>query len=258
MCNNRLKLNGDKTHLMLLASDRSWRTKLTEDSLGLITEPNTPRINSTRKENILGCLVSQNLKWTEHLLLNEKSLVKKLTCRLNALKLIGSVANFKTRLMFANGLFMSKLAYAMPVWGGCEDFLIRSLQVVQNKAARLVCRKGIYTPIETLLTECNWLSVAQLVVFHSIVLLYKVQKSQRPSYLFHMFTSERRYATRGENHGKLQLFSMNPPAQKLNCRSFRWRSLQTWNQLPANIRQIDNIDEFKSKLKTWIREHVEI
>ena len=31
MCNNRLKLNGDKTHIMLLASDRSWRIKLADD-----------------------------------------------------------------------------------------------------------------------------------------------------------------------------------------------------------------------------------
>ena len=160
--------------------------------------------------------------------------------------------------MFANGLFMSKLAYAMPAQGGCEDFLIRGLQVVQNKAARLVCRKEIYTSLKTLLTECNWLSVAQLVVFQSIVLLYKVRKSQRPSYLYNMFTTERRYATRGENHGKLQSSSVNPPNQILNCRSFRWRSLQIWNQLPSNIIQIDNIVEFKSKLKIWIRMHVDI
>ena len=50
--------------------------------------------------------------------------------------------------MLANGLFLSKLAYGMPVWGGCDDYLVRSLQIVQNKAARLVCRKGIYTSIK--------------------------------------------------------------------------------------------------------------
>ena len=37
--NNQLKLNGDKTHLMLLAVDKSLRSKLTNESLQLLTEP---------------------------------------------------------------------------------------------------------------------------------------------------------------------------------------------------------------------------
>ena len=184
MVNNRLKLNSDKTHLMLLGTDKTWRSKLTGDSLKLSTDPDMDMIKTSRCEKVLGCIVSQNLKWADHILLNEKSLVRQLTTRLSALKSISASANFKTRLMFANGIFLSKLAYAMPVWGGCEEYLVRSLQIVQNKAARLVCRKGIYTPISTLLGECNWLSVSQLIVYHSLVLLYKVQKCHEPKYLY--------------------------------------------------------------------------
>ena len=138
--------------------------------------------------------------------------------------------------MLANGLFLSKLAYGMPVWGGCGDYLVRSLQIVQNKAARLVCRKGIYTSIKSLLGECNWLSVRQLTVHHSLVLLFKVKKCQQPKYLYGMFTTERRYNTRGEGIGKLDCVSVSPPTQSLNCHSFRWRTVQSWNQLPASLR----------------------
>ena len=38
MCSNQLKLNEDKTHLMLVATDRAWRSKLSNDSLILTTE----------------------------------------------------------------------------------------------------------------------------------------------------------------------------------------------------------------------------
>ena len=82
---------------------------------------------------------------------NEKSLVKQLTSRLNALKLIANVANFKTRLMIANGIFCSKLIFQISLWGGTEDYLLNSLQIVQNKAARSVARRGKYTPIVDLL-----------------------------------------------------------------------------------------------------------
>ena len=37
MSNNKLKLNGDKTHLMLLATGNAWRSKLTDNSINLNT-----------------------------------------------------------------------------------------------------------------------------------------------------------------------------------------------------------------------------
>ena len=94
-------------------------------------------IRTSQNEKLLGGLVSQNLKWTDHILfgsprLGEQSLILQLGKRLAGLKHIRNVADFRTRRMIANGIFMSKLVYIIPVWGGCEKFLIRGLQVVQN------------------------------------------------------------------------------------------------------------------------------
>ena len=61
MCSNKLKLNGDKTHLMLLSSERGWRSKLTDDSLTLITSASEPPVKTTRHERLLGSIISQNL-----------------------------------------------------------------------------------------------------------------------------------------------------------------------------------------------------
>ena len=80
---------------------------------------------------------------------------------MTALKKISKVADFKTRKMLADGLFMSKLVYMIPLWGGCEKFLTKSLQVVQNKAARTITKMGIYTPVKTLLKQCGWISINQ-------------------------------------------------------------------------------------------------
>ena len=82
----------------------------------------------------------QDLKWAEHILSGEESLVKSLNTRLSALKLVGKVATFKTRKMLADGIFMSKLIYLISLWGGCEKYLIRSLQIIRNKAARVVTK----------------------------------------------------------------------------------------------------------------------
>ena len=76
MNDNKLKLNSDKTHLMLLGTDSAWRNKLSPGSLILNTGQEL--ITTTSCENLLGVFVAQNLKWTNHILLHEKSLIKQL------------------------------------------------------------------------------------------------------------------------------------------------------------------------------------
>ena len=76
------------------------------------------------------------MKWEEHILNNEESLVRSLNTRVGALKKVSKVANFINRKMIADGIFMSKLVYLIPCWGGSSKGLIKSLQTLQNKAAR--------------------------------------------------------------------------------------------------------------------------
>ena len=131
--------------------------------------------------------------------------MKQLGTRLNALRKISKFADFKTRKMLADGLFMSKLVYLIPLWGGCEKFLIKALQIIQNKAARSVTKQGIFTPVQLLLKQCGWLSVHQLVFFHTLVLLFKTNQNKTPQYLFDMTSSDLNYKTRAENPGKLRI-----------------------------------------------------
>ena len=115
-------------------------------------------------ERLFGANVHQDMRWVElqHVLDSDESLVKALNKRLGALKKISKIASFKTRKTIANGIFMSKLIYLMPLWSGCEDYLVKILQVVQNKAARVVNRQNNYTSTKAVLSACGWMSVRQL------------------------------------------------------------------------------------------------
>ena len=100
MLNNRLKLNDEKTHLMVMATSQ-YRRK----NFNLSVEIRTPTevILPTRTEKLLGALVSQDLKWTEHILHGEDSLVRGLAKRLGALKQVSKVASFKNRKWWLRG-----------------------------------------------------------------------------------------------------------------------------------------------------------
>ena len=127
----------------------------------VITTP-TATVRPSKVERLLGAHVHEDMRWKEHIMDNEESLLKALNKRQGAMKKVCRVASFKSRIMLANGVFMSKLIYLMPVWAGCEDNLTKALQVVQNKVARSVNKKDSFTPTKDLLKECGWHSFIQV------------------------------------------------------------------------------------------------
>ena len=149
-----------------------------------------------------------------------------------------------TRKNLANGIFMSKLIYLIPVWLGCEDFLVKSLQVCLNKAARQVTKLDRFTSTEVLMTQCGWLPVHQLMAFHSLVLLHKTQKQKKPTFLYQKIHSgsgppNTRQAAASTAAVSAAGLRRQPAieeselsvARKSSC----WASVHLYNQLPIEI-----------------------
>ena len=212
-------------------------------------------------ERLLGAQVHEDLRWKEHIMENEDSLMKALTKRQGAIKKVCKVASFKSRKMLANGVFMSKLIYLMPVWAGCEDYLTKALQVIQNKVARSVTKKDIFTPTKVLMKECGWLSVRQLMVYHSLVQVHKTIQHKTPSYLYERVTSQLRlldrgsqyfYKTRQEARGLLRRVPGTEAKLDLADRSWCWRGAKSYHGLPPSIKLESKLSKFKTKLRAWV------
>ena len=182
--------------------------------------------------------------------------MKSLNMRLRAVRKIRYLTNFKNRKMIAEGLFMSKLSYLIALWGGCGIGLKRSLQAIQNKAAQAVTRGDWSAPSKELLRQCGWLSVNQLIFYHSVLLVYKVKQSKHPRYLHIMHNSwTYPYLTRQAETGLIRV--INKPKLELAKNSFRWRAANYFNKLPLDIRTCSKSEEFKVKVKPWILGNVD-
>ena len=145
------------------------------------------------------------------------------------------------------------------VWGGCEGYLARSLQIIQNKVARLVTKKSWYTPVKILLAECGWLSVRQLAMYHTVLIVYKVLKTGTPSYINSMFSTDFRGMTRQALQGVIKPSPMRSVArQELSAKSFRFRAVHEYNLLPVQIKEVTSTDLFKKSAKKWIMENIPI
>ena len=264
---NKLKVNDDKTHLLVMTT-RQKRRHVDTNIMTIITP--TATVTPSSVERLLGAHIHEDMRWKEHLMTNEDSLIKSLSKRQVAIKKISSVASFKSRKMIANGIFMSKLIYLMPVWAGCEDYLARALQVIQNKVARSVTKRNTFTPTKMLMKECGWLTVKQLMEYHSLIQVHKTIQNQTPSYLYNRVSSQlsllgeaeeqRRtyhYQTRQQASGALRQLPGVEARLELSERSWCWRAARSYNSLPDRIKRLTKLSKFKTELKTWVKQTIE-
>ena len=249
MGDNKLVINDEKTHLLVMGAGGS-KLQAARSEVRIYT--GTVMVAPVETEKLLGLNIHQSLKWKEHIISNKKSMTKTLTARLNALKKLSVNANFKTRLMVANSCFMSIIIYMISVWGGTEDYIVKAVQVMQNKAARCVTKQGWFTPTKRLLLQCNWLSIHQLIFFHTALQVWRVSNTKCPVYID---TKLQLSKTRSSAQGNLRV----PVVERsLASKSFMVRSAVIWNQIPPDIRNCKTLGVFKKNLKQWIKVNVEI
>ena len=217
-------------------------------------------IEPTSNEKLLGGVISNNFTWNNHIRDNKTSMFKILTSKINALSKVSRISNFKTRKMVASGLVMSTLNYLVQLYGSCSGYLVKLLQVLQNKAARHVTRLGWDTETSVLLNQCGWFSIRQLIVFQSLILLFKIRQDKKPKYLFDKIDKKYPYKTRlaeeenaNNRIGETRIFEKET-AQK----SFIPRVTKDWNNLPNSLREITLLKMFKSKLRVWVKDTVPI
>ena len=68
---NRLKVNNDKTHLLIMTTEQKRRKHPTRAR----TEVENDIIEPTQVERLLGNFIHQDMKWTEYIINNENSLL---------------------------------------------------------------------------------------------------------------------------------------------------------------------------------------
>ena len=253
MSRNKLVLNSDKTHLLIMTT--SYQHQKHQD-FNITLDTGDEIVKPIFAEKLLGGFVSNNLKWNEHIRDNRKSLFNQLNSRINALNKVSSILSFKTRKMIANGIVISPLIYLIQLWGGTPDYLLQILQILQNRAARIVTRLDWNTPTVTLLKQCGWMSVKQLIEYHSLVLVFKIRSEQKPVYLSNKLCQTFSYSTRLATENGIR--QSNRIKHDVMKHSFVPRSTRSWNLLPSEIRQSRNVNIFKRKLEAWIASNISI
>ena len=241
MKSNSFKLNADKTHFLVMGTNRrlnSMKEKMEVrmDDMGL-TE------NKDSSVELLGVKVQGNLEWSSQV----GSLATKLKKRLSGLEKLRYVMNKSNKKSIVEGIFNSVLCYCLPLFGGCNEGDISVLQVLQNRAAHIVAKMPPRTSRQVLFNKLGWLTVLQLIAYHTLVSVFKTRLSGEPEDLAITLS-------RDNNTGHI---IMKNVVLGLYRKSFIFRGALLWNRLPSNIRKEIKIAKFKKAVKVWVAENVD-
>ena len=240
MAENMLKLNADKTHILTLGTRERLAmpgNQVTVSMDGIVLEE-----DPLHRETLLGITVDANLKWHGQI----ENLMAKLRSRLAGLAHIRFVLPYNLRKVVSEGVFNSVLGYCLPLFGGCDVGEIKDLQVMQNKAAQLVTNSPPRSIRNPMYDRLGWLTVNQLVMYHTLLAVYRVRTTGEPEYLAESLCNDNR-------NGHIILKSTKLTLLK---ESFKFRGACNWNALPNSLRSLSKIGAFKKGVKVWIKQHV--
>jgi hypothetical protein len=144
-----------------------------------------------------------------------------------------------------HALVHSHIDYCNVLLIGLPQYLIKKMQMVQNSAARVLCRLRKYDRISKVLKELHWLPVAYRIRFKLCVLVFKALHDLGPEYLKDMLT------VRNTGLRSSDTLTLVVPRTKLKVgdRAFAVSGPREWNSLPAKIRDLSDLGAFKRKLK---------
>ena len=240
MSANLFKLNAEKTHILTVGTGE--RLKNLKDKVMVTMDGVLLEENIEKTELLLGCHLESNLKWTAQI----SVLTKKLRARLVGLSSLKYIVPFRTRNTITMGMFNSILVYCLPLYGGCTATQLHSIQVLQNKAAQVVTHLPPRTSRSILYDRVKWLTVNQLISYHTLITVFKIRRNREPEYLAELLNNDNRL-------GRIIIPNTD---LGLARKSFVWRGSSAWNSLPQELRECSRIGQFKPGVKKWVKTNI--
>ena len=246
MNNNFLKLNGDKTELIIVTSKKMGTpdfTVMIGDDIITAVDPADPDYPPKN----LGVYIDRNLSMDDHI----KKVSKSISYALFSIGKIRKYLDQPSCSSLITGLIFSRLDYCNSLLYGVSQKSLNSLQLLQNRAARVLTFTPKYAHISNVLKSLHWLPVSYRIEYKMLFLCFKAQHDLAPGYLKDLlvpYVPSRRL----RSSDKALLDIKKSRLVTFGDRSFEVAAPRLWNALPIDLRECDSVDIFKKHLKTHL------
>ena len=169
--------------------------------------------------------------------------------------MIKDFVNRKNLVTLVHSLIVSKVDYCNSLFIGLPNVILKKVQFVLNRAARIIFNLPPRVPTTSSLTELHWLPLKAKIEFNICLITFKALKFNQPSYIRELLSFSSHESTSG-------LRSADDPyrlheSRAIGERGFANRSFsyivpRLYNKLLITIKLIDSLNTFKSHLKAFL------
>lgn len=210
MCHNFLRLNAAKTDLAVIRPTyhKHWSKDLFLNLDGFT-------ISSSSNMKNLRVIFDLTLTFKPHI----REISKTAYFHLCNIAKIHPVLSFHNAVLHA--VVFARLDYCNSLFSGLPNCTTRSLQLVQNSAARILTRTSRYTHITPILASLHWLPIQTRADFKVLLLTYKALNWLKWTDLLIPYISQ--HSLCSLNSRLLVIPSVNK--KTTGCRAFSYRAL---------------------------------
>ena len=115
-------------------------------------------------------MLASDFTWSDYV----EHVISKVNQRFGLLRSIKHLLPLNTLKLFYNSLVLSVFDYADLVWGDKDNVsLTNDLQILQNKAAKIILNRPLYSSATDAIETLKWLNLEQRRLYHPCMYVYK-------------------------------------------------------------------------------------
>jgi len=242
---NGLKINPDKTQCIFIGS-RQNIAKIPVNTT-IIFEDSYIRPRTFVKN--LGVHIDRFMTFENHV----DNIHRKVMGTLIYLSHIKNRIPAETRISVIQTLVLSIINYCSNIWGTANKGQIQKIQKLQNFAARVALGNvKKYDHITPHINKLSWLKVHHKCSYDTCILIHKMIHGFYPKWLLTLPTVGNTTCVQTRQGNSLYV---KRSRTDIGARQILTRGPMIWNQLPFDIRNIQNTNTLKMKLKEHLLNH---
>ena len=238
---NGMKLNSSKCKVLVCG--HKFET--------MICKIENAQVIETHMVKLLGIQIDSELTFNSHI----KTLCKKASQKLNALSRLCAFLPFHRRKMLMHAFFNSQFSYCPLVWMFHNRQINTRINNLHYRALRMVYQDEI-SSFEELLQKDGSVTIHHRNLQFLATEMYKVAKGMGPAFMEEIFMKNpNAHSEDASANTRFKSFfynTANPKKVNSGLETLRCFGPKVWDMIPTELRNIDSLPLFKTKIKNWI------
>ena len=228
---NEMKSNSDKCHL-IIANNTDVCVNIGNDV-----------IPASASVKLLGVTIDSKLNFTEHV----TNLCKTASQKIHALARISNFMNSDKLRIIMKSFIESQFNYCPLIWMFHNRTLNNRINKLHERALRLVYKNSNCTFSELLVKDKSF-TIHERNLQKLAIEMFKIKNNLAPNLLSEIFSQyQPTYGLRNNRSWN----NSNVRTVYYGKETLSYRGPKTWELLPYSLKNVESLQEFKTKIKSW-------